>query len=363
MRSVARLLGVIAVLATAVACSISTTGFVGDVYYGWGPESALEMADAFGAPSGERALLDLERAMALLELGRYSESLRALENARLRLGVVAASDGAAAGRRPPWRPELHEAVLIATMEMVAAFGLEDGPAAAAAADRALAGIDAAACEPCSFNFTLILAALAFEEAGRYEDGLEALGATVVVGRADDLVEEVRNRLEAGLAGAEPEGLAPPPVFPKRSAVVILLLGQGPVKEKDLLAVTGTGSVDWSKYLPGDSQAVSWAQLEVEPPAPSVLLTNVEDLAVVGHRVRAERLVASGGAGIDWKTGDLRHWASLPATMQLIVAEVPDDADETDLVYNSPDGDEVYGETVLWPEDWAGGRVYVVRRMP
>ena len=43
---------------------------------------------------------------------------------------------------------------------------------------------------------------------------------------------------------------------------------------------------------------------------------------------AERAVADRGATLDWDTGDLRHWASLPATLQLIVAEIPEAEDET-----------------------------------
>jgi len=363
MKSALRAVGLAAIAAMASACTLSTTGFVGDVYYGYGPEAALETAGVFGAPDGERSLLELERAVALLELGRYRECLQALERARLRIEADALPASAEKNGPPPWRPALHEGVLISTMEMTAAFGMQDPDAAAAAADRAVVAVDAAVCDECSFNFTRVLAALAYAEVGRYDDGLAALAGVVLVGRGDDLVEQLRRRLDAGPAGAEVEGLAPPPVAPKRSAVVMLLLGMGPTKIGDELAVSADRTVEWVGYLPRSPQTAGWAALELEEGRPSAVLTDVEALAVVGLKATAERAVADQGATLDWDTGDLRHWASLPATLQLIVAEIPEAEDETDLVYYSRDGDEVFGETVLWPADWVGGRVYVVRRVP
>ncbi|MEE4271298.1 MAG: hypothetical protein V2I67_06475 [Thermoanaerobaculales bacterium] len=363
MSSILRTTGLAVIVATATACSLSTTGFVGDIYYGYGPEAALETAATFGSPEGERSLLELERAVALLELGRYRECLQALERARLRIEADVLPGGDERRGPPPWRPALHEAVLIATMEMTAAFGMQDGNAAAAAADRAVAAMDATACAACSFNFTRVLAALAYAEVGRFDDGLAALSGVVVVGRGDDLVEELRRRLDAGPAGAEAEGLAPPPVEPRRSAVVALLLGMGPTKVGDELAVNSSSTVDWVEYLPRTPQTVSWAALELGEGRTSAVLTDVHDLAVVGLKATAERAVSDGGRSLDWDTGDLRHWASLPATMQMIVADIPQGEDGTDLVYYSRDGDEVYGETILWPVGWTGGRIFVVRRMP
>ena len=72
---------------------------------------------------------------------------------------------------------------------------------------------------------------------------------------------------------------------------------------------------------------------------------------------------AGSVGAEGGRSALRRWASLPASMQVIVAEIPDGVTETDLVYLSPDGEEVYAETILWPEFWTGGRIYVVRRLP
>lgn len=357
-----RILCLIALLPALTGCMTSSVKLVGDVYYYYGPEAALEAADWVQPRTGELGLEELERAMALLELGRYRECLAALELARSHLnaggmGELTTED------RPPWRPEYHEKVFVATLEMAAAMALQDAGQAAAAADRAVRAMDEAGCSPCSFNFTLVIAAVAYDNVGRFDDGLSALSRTVVIGRGDDMAGHLERRLERGVAGAEPEGLAPPPVENPRSAVVLLLLGRGPFKTASELAVSDSRTIPWPRYLPRDPPTATWAGLATETPVASVELTDVGALAVAALRERAERVVADRGAGVESDRRDLRHWASLPALMHLIIAEIPDESEQVDLVYYSLDGDEVYGETILWPDDWTGGRMYVVRRVP
>ena len=363
MKRIVRFLCLIVFLVAAAGCLSSTGGFVGAIYYAYGPEAALEAAGYVNSPPGGNALVELERSTALMELGWYQESLSALRDARSILEVEDALVSSADDRRPSWRPEGHEAVLLATMEMANSLALQDAAAGSAAADRAVEAMAVADCGSCSFRFTRTVAALAFEAAGRYSDGTAVVSDVVVVGRGGEMVDGIRMRLAEGLAGAQPEGLAPPPVDEERSVVFLLLMGRGPTKVSDELKVDSSETIRWARYLPTDPQTVSWATLEVEDEVVSAELTDVDELAVASLRTRAERIVAARGAGIDPKRRDLRHWASLPATMQMVVAEIPVDADSTDLVYYSPDGDEVARETVEWPVSWTGGRVFVVRRIP
>ena len=310
-------------------------------------------------------MADVERAVALLELGRYEESAAALARAELALDAVTlgAFGGASNGDSPDWRPEYHERVMVYTVQIADALALQDMERAAAAADRAMSTVVEVECGPCRFNFTRVLAALAYDGAGRYDDGLEALSQTVVIGRGEELVEGLQSRLERGIAGHQPAGLAPPPVDSDRTLAVVLLLGRGPYKEGDKLAISDSETIRWSRYLPRDPQAVTWASAEVEDPAISVEFTDVEDLAVSSLRLRAERVIADGGTGVGPESGDLRHWASLPASLQIMTLDIPLLLEYIDLVYYSPDGYEVDRETIELPDTWTGGRLFVTRRMP
>lgn len=356
-----RTLAVLGLAAAAAGCATSAVDSVPVAYYFYGPEVTLDLLDGNEIPPGDRALADLERSVALLELGEYADSARAIARARTSLERPApASTGG--GQRPPWRPEIHERVLMSTVEIADALALQDTVAAAAAADRAAAAIGAADCEPCGFTFTRVLAALAYEGARRFDDGLAVLGAPPAVGRARDLMEAMRERLERGIAGAEPAGLAPPPVDAGRALEIVLLLGRGPYKSPDRLTVGDKERIRWVEYLPRGPQAVTWAAVEVEDPEISVELTDVEHLAAVALRRRAEEVIAAGGA-VAGDPGDLRDWSTLPASLQLLRFEVPPELEALDLVYYSPDGFEVDRETLDLPLGWWGGPLFVVRRMP
>jgi len=351
-----------AVLAAVFAlsgCATNAVDYVGYAYYFHGPEVTLELLDEGEILPEDRALAEVERSVALLELGRYVESASALSRAKLLLDSGKAYDP----KSPPWLPEYHERVMMETMKIADALAMQDPANAAVRADGALAAIAEVDCEPCLFNFTRVLAAVAFGGAGRFDDGLDVLSELVVEGRSEDLVDVLWDRLERGIPGTQPEGLAPPPVEPERSLTMILLLGRGPYKDYDRLVINQSETIRWSRYLPRDPQVVTWASAEIEDPAISVELTDVGELAVASLRLRADRVVMAEGAGAGAKPGDLRHWASLPASLQILTINVPIWMDSIDLVYYSPDGFEIDRENIQLPELWIGGPLFVTRRMP
>ncbi len=335
------------------------------IYYFYGPEETLDVLDASVIAPENRALADLERAMALLELGRYEESLAALERAKDGLGApgTTAALSTSQSKHGPWRPEAHERVLASTIAMANSLALSDVQGAAAAADEALGEIAEIGCGSCDFAFTRVLAAFAYGGASRWADGIDALANVVTIGRGEELIAELRRRLETGVAGVQPAGLAPPPVESERFVVAILLLGRGPYKETDELELSPSETVRWSRYLPRDPQAVGWVAMDLEDPAISVEFTDVEALATAGLEFRAQRVIAGEESPVDPDTHDLRHWASLPASLQLLVVDLSPETDVVDLVYYSPEGYEIDRETLELPADWWGGPIFVLRRMP
>jgi len=335
------------------------------VYYVYGPEDALEMLDTSRIAPENFALAELERAVALLELGRYEGSVKALERAEARLETDAVGPGADGGtsKHPPWRPEIHERVLVSTMAMADALALYDVDGAAAAADRAMREIAEVGCAACHFDFTRVLAALAYGGAGRFADAIAAIDGVVAGDRGEELVDGLRRRLELGVAAAQPAGLAPPPVESERFVVAILLLGRGPYKDPAKLEVGPGVTIHWCRYESRGPQAVGWAAMELEDPPISVELTEVEELAAAALEFSAQRVIAGEERPADPDHTDLRHWSSLPASMQLVVADLPPGEDFVDLVYYSPDGYEIDRETIEVPSEWWGGPIYVLRRMP
>ncbi len=262
-------------LAVLSGCATNAVDYVGYAYYDYGPEATLELLDEGDIFPEDRALAEVERAVALLELGRYQESMSALSRAKVLLDSGRAYDP----KSQPWRPEYHERVMLETMKIADALAMQDMENAAIQADGALAVVAEVDCEPCLFNFTRVLAAMAYGGAGRFDDGLDVVSGMEVEGRSEELVEALRLRLQQGIPGTQPEGMAPPPVEPERSLTVILLLGRGPYKDYDRLSITNSETIRWSRYLPRDPQVVTWASAEIEDPAISVELTDVEELAV------------------------------------------------------------------------------------
>jgi hypothetical protein len=360
----------LAVVVTGLVCCLGCGTFGGNtvvsqLHYFYGPEDTLEVLETSEISPENLALADLERAMVLLELGRYEDSLDALESAEFRLESARAASSLGATRRgfESWQPEYHERVLASTITMADSLALYDVVGAAAAADRAVAGIAEIDCEECDYDFTRVLAALSYGGAGRFTDGIEVLTDVVVTEQGEDLVNEIRRRLELGTAGVQPEGLAPPPVESERFVVAILLLGGGPYKDVAKLTVAPDETIRWCRYVPRDIQAVEWAAMDLEDPAISVEYTDVEELAVRSLALRAQRVIAGEEAPVSPGKRDLRHWTSLPASLQLLVVDLPPETDVADLVYYSSDGYEIDREPIEVPSEWWGGPIYVTRRIP
>lgn len=346
-------------LSLCTACTFFAISTVDYWYYAHGPEAALAALDAMDVPPGAEPLAELERAMILLELGHYTESLDCVRRARTALAEAATDAGAEAPLT--WVPEIHERVLPLSLEIADLLALQDVEAAADAAVSALKAIKAARCDECRFTFTRVISAIAFAEAERWNEGLAALDGVTASGPAADLVESLRGELAAGVTGAQPEGIAPPPAGERR-LTVLLLLGRGPVKQPERLQIDGE-SIPWVRYLPDSVQAVTWAAIEADDPEVSIPLTDVDEVAAAGLRRRASDLAASWSENSTPPIRDLRTWASLPSSLQLLEARIARDRNRVDLVYFSPDGFEVDRETIEVPREWLSGRIFVVRRMP
>ena len=356
-----RILALAAAIAASGGCLSYGPASIGLYYYVWGPDAALQAAEAAQTADHSRALVELERAVVLLELGRYGDSLEALARARAVLDEPASSG--VSGGPPPWRPAPYERVLIRTVEMADHLALQDAIAAAGAADSALEAVAGAPCGGCDYGFTRTLAAIAYAEVGRFDDGLAALAPLEPEGGAGELVTRLRQRLSAGVAAAEPSGLAPPPAPPSRALVAILLLGRGPDRVRGELEVGGGSALRWPRVIPRDPQAVAFASFEADEAVVSVELTDVEALAAASLGAAGEEAAASVGAGAAGGGLDLRHWSTLPASFQLLELQLGPDTEQVELVYWSPFGFAVDGELVDVPPDWPGGRLFLTRRMP
>jgi hypothetical protein len=304
--------------------------------------------------------------MALLELGAYRRSIQALSAAGLVFEAEAELGGDPETGRPPWRPAAHERVLMTTLRVVDDLALQDLATAAEAADRTVDQLGTVECSTCDWLFSRVVAAIAYDGAGRWRDGLAILDGVTATGPAGEVVDALRMDLAQAAAGHQPAGLAPPPVETRRELVVLLLLGHGPGRERVTLEVDGQRKVRSTVAAPWGVQSTAAAALELadtDVRVQSVALTDVDAAAEASLRERNQRMIAAGTTGLDGNADDLRHWASLPASLALIRADVPDGVDRADLVILAPDGDEVDRETLVWPDAWTGGRLFVVRRVP
>lgn len=364
-RTTAGLLGACALLLASLGCTTSTAEFVGGIYYVYGPEDALDASRFFPVSADERALVELERAVALLELGEYSASDQALSRAGLVFEVESAVGPLAGSSRSPWVPEAHEQVLMQTLRIVNNLALQELPDAAEAADRAVERIAGAQCRDCDWIFTRIVAALAYESVGRWSVGLTVLGGVRVEGPAGDVVDAIKIRLNEGATGRQPAGLAPPPVPTDRELTVLGLLGRGPTKAPTRLELDDGTKLRFAEYVPHEPRTMASVTIEGagDDPVASVELSNVEFLAARSLQTRTERVRARAAEGPVDGARELRHWSSLPASLQVASVEVPPDAESVDLVFLTPDGTEAVRETIDLAEEWTAGRVFVVRRMP
>ena len=178
-----------------------------------------------------------------------------------------------------------------------------------------------------------------------------------------MVGEVRRRLERGVAGFQPEGLAPPPVESERFVVAILLLGRGPYKEPATLDLGPGHTIRWSRWVPREPQTIAWAVMDLDEPVRSAEFTDVEEVAVAGLELRGRRVIAGDESRSNSEKRDARHWTSMPASLQVVAVELPSESDAVDLVFFSPEAVEIDHETIEVPEAWLGGPIFVVRRVP
>jgi len=366
---VATLGKVAAVVLGLVIClgcvSVGGNTIISHLYYYYGPEDTLETLETSDINPENLALADLEKAVVLLELGRFEESLDALKSAEFRLDAarVTTTLGVARSGYQPWRPEYHERVLASTLAMANSLALYDTVGAANAADRALSRIAEFDCGECVFDFTRLLAALAYGGAGRFEDGVAVLSGMDVEGPGLGLVNGIRRRLERGVAGFQTEGLAPPPGESERFVVAVLLFGGGPYKVATKLDLNPTRTIKWYRYQPREEQTVGWASADVEEPVISAELTDLNALAATALDLRTRRVVAGEETPLNPDKHDLRHWTTLPASLQVLAIELEPATDIVDLVYHSPDGYEIDREPIEVPGAWLGGPIFVVRRVP
>ena len=94
-----RFLALAAALLSALGCATSAVDYVEFTYYIYGPEAAIDLLDENEVFPEDRALAEVERAVALLELGRYPESTAALARAEFFLKPGRSYDP----KSPPWR--------------------------------------------------------------------------------------------------------------------------------------------------------------------------------------------------------------------------------------------------------------------
>ena len=91
--------------------------------------------------------------------------------------------------------------------------------------------------------------------------------------------------------------------------------------------------------------------------------HLKKLATAALDLRTRRVLSGQETPLNPDKRDLRHWTTLPASLQLLAVELPPATDFIDLVYHSPDGYEFDREPIQVPEAWLGGPIFVLRRVP
>lgn len=386
-------------LVPSLACVSSGVWEVSNHYYYEGPESALARLESEEVRPQDQQLLELERAIALQELGRYEESvetLRAVAQARAEnptsvadaVASMTVNDASAA-----YSLEYFEEVYLHTMAAVNALALQDLVGADKELNRALELMEAQPCAQCRYTFSRYLAAIVDEELGDEEEAL----ATIVEASAEKpsltwLAREVER-----VAG-EPSG---PDVQPAsvdrrdeagRVLYVVLLLGRGPMKVEEAVYLPPSHGVAWPAYIDRGPDVVVRARLLLSdrPPVDSVELTQMLELGRASLKARraalivkestktiVQEVVASSvedehGFELGWLLrslfllgdhADLRHWASLPATCQILRVELPSAMQSCSLEYLGAGGHPIDREVLELPSEWTDGPLFVTRRMP
>ncbi|MCP4896005.1 MAG: hypothetical protein GY906_03440 [bacterium] len=393
-----RWLAISCLVLPSFACVSGGVWQVSERYYGEGPESALASVDPEEVRTQDQHLIEMERAIALLELGRYEESYDAL----YQLSQGDSSESGTAGdavasmvindAAADYELEYFEQVYLHTMAAVNALALQNVEIAAHELDLGLGLAESQPCEHCRYTFTRYLGAIVGEELG-YHDEAQAI--------IDDSVMERPNhawlRKEAArLRGAPPDSDNRAARLEsrggKRVLYVLLLLGRGPVKIEQGVYVPPTHGVAWPEYVNRGPDTVVAAQIQINDRKPdvSVELNRVLDLAQASLSARKTGLIVKESAktaaqevvaaqveeessyGLGWLVrslfaaadrADLRHWASLPASCQVLRVELPDDILSCQLEYRGPAGQIIDQEVLDLPQEWAEGSLFVTRRMP
>lgn len=358
-----RLLVPLAAVALTAGCSSLRLQRASETYYFEGAEAALAQLESVALDPADHGLLDLERAMALVELGRYQAALELLDRAAARLD----------GTPDPWAVrtaegfylgEHHERVMTRTLAVAAALALQDLEGAADRAARVVDEIEAGGCADCDLDFPRAVAALALEGAGR------RAAAAAAVAPGVDRTSFLAEQLERLHHGPDPgDGFVPPPVAGprgERALVVILLLGAAPEKAtQDLFR--GPSWVFWPAYRAVWPTAAENAVLRCDDGTSfsGELLLDLAELApasLTARREHEEALAAAAGArqSSDY---DLRCWSTLPAVGRLIRAPLSPAAAACELVAVSWSGEEVSREPIELPGEWLDGPLFVLRRIP
>lgn len=392
---------VAAVVAAGAGCTSTAVIQSSDVYYGSGPELALQVLDEAYVRPEDRILAGMERAVALEELGLYQESNRALEACLEAIGNSApekATDAVAGllvnDEAGTYRGEIFERVYLDTLRVANSLALQDIDDAASAASAALARMAATPCAACRYPFTRWAAAVAFEAAGDVDRAAEVLAEAVAESPEIPFLQEELERIGSDTRSGSEPGFAPPPAgrWRHRELVVLLLLGRGPVKVEGAVPVPPSHVVAWPRYVMQGPGAVVGARLDLEPgrTVDAAPLTWMEDLADASLKARIGGLMAKEitktvgqeavvhGLEEDGHWGwalfgrvvfgladraDLRHWSSLPASCQAIRVTLPPGLRTCDLVYLASDGSEVEREPLVLPAEWRAGPLFVTRRVP
>ena len=383
---------VVATSGCASSALVETTGR----YYAEGPETAIAAVEQGRFRPADSTLAALEKAVALLELGAYEESADLLRAAGLALAAARRDPGttlaslAVNDEAGAYRAEAFELVMVPTLTMAATLAVQDLPTAAAEAELALALIDRVGCPGCRFPFTRYLAAVAFDALADRSRALEVLAEAVAESPGDRFLEAELDRLAAEEECPADDEEAPA-TLGGRTLYLLLLLGRGPAKVQDGVPVPWSHVVAWPRYVPRQPEGVTAARLELSGSAPvrSAELSDMLELADASLHARLAGLIGKEGAKTAVQEllltnlpdsespvelvgrmlfaladrADLRHWSTLPASCQVVRAEVPAELAACDLVYLTGDGREIDRETLPLPPDWTEGPLFVTRRMP
>jgi tetratricopeptide (TPR) repeat protein len=371
-----------------------------EVYYGQGPDVAIEIIEQTPVRQKDQLLAAMELAVFHQELGQYAKSNQVIETAAQ--GLQKPGSGSEAmlsllvnDEAGTYRGEYFEQVYVHTLRMTNHLALQEVEKAAAAAEVALATIAALPCDACRFPFTRYLAAVCFESAGRYQEAGEAILEAVVESPRLTFLQEELDRYYDNPALYEEVGFAPPPIIDNRGRrvlYVLLLLGPGPAKVEAALPLPPSHVIAWPRYVPRYAAVVTGAELRAGDAAyHSEVLTDVLQLASTSLRARSTGLIAketsktivqeviADAVGDNDNLGmvemiarflfsmgdraDLRHWSSLPASCQVLRVQLPDDIKRCELVYTSPAGEAIDRELLTLPMTWEEGPLFITRRMP